>query len=135
MPTITVTCAPLQPIERKRLALAFTRLLKAQGADTTHCMVFFNALEPGCVFSAGMPLPTVDGHGVALQFYLRITLSAARDGLAHTALAEGLHRCLVSHYPNAFIYLQFDPILPEHVFYSAGTALINAHHQQGKPGA
>jgi hypothetical protein len=135
MPTITVTCAPLQPIERKRLALAFTRLLKAQGADTTHCMVFFNALETGCVFSAGMPLPTVDGHGVALQFYLRITLSAARDGLAHTALAEGLHRCLVSHYPNAFIYLQFDPILPEHVFYSAGTAWINAHPQQGKPGA
>ena len=134
MPTITVTCAPLQAIERKRLALAFTRQLKALGAEPAHCMVFFNPLAPGCVFSAGMPLPTVDGDGAALQFYQRITLSVARDAIAHAALAEGLHRCLGTHYPDAFVYLQFDPILPEQVFYSAGAGLINAGNPQGTTG-
>ncbi|MFJ2982788.1 MULTISPECIES: hypothetical protein [unclassified Pseudomonas] len=135
MPTLTVSCAPLPTLERKRLALAFTRQLKNLGADTAHCMVFFNPLPEACVFSAGMPLPTVDRDGVAAQFHVRITLSVARDTLAHQALAQGLHGCLRTLYPNAFIYLHFDPILPEHVFFSAGAELINAAYQQGKTGS
>ena len=50
-------------------------------------------------------------------------------------VAEGLHQCLRTPYPNAFIYLHFDPILPEHVFFSAGAELINAAQQQGKTGS
>lgn len=134
MPTLSVSCAPLQPLARKQLALAFTRQLKQLGADTAHCMVFFNPLPEGCVFGAGMPMPIVDREGAPAQFHVRITLSAARDRLAHQALAEGLHGCLRTHYPNAFIYLHFDPILPEHVYFSAGAQLINAA-QQGKTGS
>ncbi|MFJ4156119.1 hypothetical protein ACIPZF_15155 [Pseudomonas sp. NPDC089752] len=131
MPTVTVSCAPLPLPERKRLALAFTRQLKSLGADTGHCMVFFNPLSEACVFRAGMPLPIADREGMAAQFHVRITLSAARDQLAHQSLAEGLQGCLRTLYPHAFIYLQFDPILPEHVFFSAGAELINAAYPQG----
>jgi len=131
MPTLHVSCAPLQPLQRKRLALAFTRQLKDLGAETAHCMVFFNPLPQDCVFSAGMPMPIADREGTPAQFHVRITLSAARDRLAHQVLAEGLHACLRRDYPNAFLYLQFDPILPEHVFFSAGAPLINAAHPQG----
>ncbi|WP_430303385.1 hypothetical protein [Pseudomonas sp. DC418] len=135
MPTITVSCAPLQPLQRKRLALAFTRQLKQLGAETAHCLVFFDTLSEASVFSAGMPMPIADRNGAPAQFHVRITLSAARDNLAHQALAEGLHQCLRTRYPNAFIYLHFDPILPEHVFFSAGAELINAAQQQGKTGS
>ncbi|MCI0911368.1 MULTISPECIES: hypothetical protein [Pseudomonas] len=135
MPTLTVSCAPLQPLERKRLALAFTRQLKQLGADTAHCMVFFNPLPEASVFSAGMPMPVADRDGAPAQFHVRITLSQARDRHAHQALAEGLHGCLRTQYPKAFIYLHFDPILPEHVFFSAGAELTNAAHQQGKTGS
>jgi len=135
MPTLNVSSAALQPLARKRLALAFTRLLKALGAETAHCMVFFNPLPEACVFSAGMPLPITDHDGLPAQFHVRITLAAARDRQAHQALAEGLHACLRTHYPNAFIYLHFDPILPEHVFFSAGAELTNAAHPQGKTGS
>jgi hypothetical protein len=135
MPTLSISCAPLQPLERKRLALAFTRQLKQLGADTAHCMVLFNPLPEGCVFSAGMPMPITDREGVPAQFQIRITLSAARDHLAHQALAEGLHACLRTHYPNAFIYLHFDPIEPEHVFFSAGAQLVNAAQPQGNTGS
>ncbi|MFJ3076473.1 MULTISPECIES: hypothetical protein [Pseudomonas] len=134
MPTLSVSCAPLPPLERKRLALAFTRQLKQLGAETAHCMVFFHPLAADCVFSAGMPMPISDREGAPAQFHVRITLSAARDRLAHQALAEGLHGCLRTHYPNAFIYLHFDPILPEHVFFSAGAQLTNAAQQQGNTG-
>ncbi len=134
MPTLNVSCAPLQPLARKHLALAFTRKLKQLGADTAHCLVFFNPLSEGCVFSAGMPMPIVDREGAPAQFHVRITLSAARDRLAHQALAEGLHGCLRTHFPKAFVYLHFDPILPEHVYFSSGTPLINAA-QQGKTGS
>lgn len=134
MPTLSVSCAPLPPLQRKRLALAFTRQLKQLGAETAHCMVFFHPLAADCVFSAGMPMPISDREGAPAQFHVRITLSAARDRLAHQALAEGLHGCLRTHYPNAFIYLHFDPILPEHVFFSAGAQLTNAAQQQGNTG-
>ncbi|MFT0520388.1 hypothetical protein [uncultured Pseudomonas sp.] len=134
MPTLSVSCAPLPPLERKRLALAFTRQLKQLGAETAHCMVFFHPLAADCVFSAGMPMPISDREGAPAQFHVRITLSAARDRLAHQALAEGLHGCLRTHYPNAFIYLHFDPILPEHVYFSAGAQLTNAAQQQGNTG-
>ncbi|MFK0310324.1 hypothetical protein ACIQUF_03685 [Pseudomonas sp. NPDC090233] len=135
MPTLTISCAPLHLPERKRLALAFTRQLKSLGADTAHCMVFFHPLAEACVFRAGMPMPIADREGVPTQFHVRITLSAARDRLAHQALANGLHGCLRTLYPHAFIYLQFDPILPEHVFFSADAELTNAAHPQGNTGS
>ncbi|WDY55576.1 hypothetical protein [Pseudomonas sp. PSKL.D1] len=135
MPTITVACAPLEVLARKRLALALTRQLKQLGAEAAHCMVFFSPLPEACVFSAGMPLPTLDRSGVPAQFYLRVTLDAARDAKAKQALAEGLHQCLRSQYPSAFIYLHFDPIQPEQVFFSAGPVLVNAAQPQGKTGS
>ncbi|NIE74853.1 hypothetical protein F3J45_10455 [Pantoea sp. Ap-967] len=135
MPTLTVSCAPLQPLDRKRLALAFTRQLKALGADTAHCMVFFTPLAQGCVFSAGMPLPVTDREGLPAQFHVRINVSASRDRLAHESLASGLTQCLRTQFPQAFIYLQFDPILPEHVYFSAGADLINAANPQGMTGS
>ncbi|MFJ4347742.1 hypothetical protein [Pseudomonas sp. NPDC089401] len=135
MPTLDVSCAPLQPLARKRLALALTRQLKALGAESAHCMVFFKPLPEGCVFSAGMPLPTADREGLPAQFHVRVTLSAARDRQAHEALASGLRQCLHAQYPNAFIYLQFDPIQPEHVYFSAGPDLTNAANPQGKTGS
>ncbi|HDS1733692.1 MULTISPECIES: hypothetical protein [Pseudomonas] len=135
MPTITVACAPLALIERKRIALGFTRVLKGLGADPAHCMVFFAPLPLDCVFSAGMPLPSVDRHGKPAQFHVRITLSEERDGAAQQALADGLYSALRGSYSDAFIYLQFDPIAPEQVFYSAGTSLINAGSQQGSTGS
>lgn len=135
MPTITVACAPLPLIERKRIALGFTRVLKSLGADSAHCMVFFAPLPLDCVFSAGMPLPSQDRDGQPAQFHVRITLSSERDMLAQQTLADGLYAGLRSRYSTAFIYLQFDPIAPEQVFYSAGAALINASTQQGSTGS
>ncbi|MCV9917378.1 hypothetical protein OIU19_01060 [Pseudomonas sp. BT-42-2] len=131
MPTITVACAPLALIERKRIALGFTRVLKGLGADPAHCMVFFAPLPLDCVFSAGMPLPSVDRQGKPAQFHLRITCSEERDALAQQVLADGLYAALRATYSGAFIYLQFDPIAPAQVFYSAGSALINAGSPQG----
>ncbi|MNE66517.1 hypothetical protein D3C80_1620720 [compost metagenome] len=93
--------------------------------------MFFSPLADACVFSAGMPLPIVDQHGAPAQFFLRITVSVERDRLARQALAEGLQRCLQAQYPNAFLYLHFDAIQPEQVFYSAGSTLINAGTPQG----
>ncbi|EPO7629444.1 TPA: hypothetical protein MD708_004113 [Citrobacter freundii] len=130
MPTITVACAPLALIERKRIALAFTRLLKGLGADPSHCMVFFAPLPPDCVFRAGMPLPCIDRNGQPTQFHVRVTLSVERDRLAQHDLADGLYAGLRKSYGDAFIYLQFDPIAPEQVFYSTDSALINAGTQQ-----
>ncbi|WP_449432999.1 hypothetical protein [Pseudomonas putida] len=135
MPTINVCSAPLPPAARKRLALAFTRQLRDMGAQSAHCMVFFNPLAQACVFSAGMPMPCEDRDGAPAQFHLRISLSLERDTQALATLAEGLHHCLRTHYPNAFIYLQFDPIQPVHVYYSAGAQLINAENQQGITGS
>ncbi|AGZ35251.1 hypothetical protein C4Q28_14440 [Pseudomonas sp. SWI6] len=131
MPTITVSSAALQPVERKRVALACTRQLKQLGADPAHCLVLFETLPPGHAFSAGMPLPSADQHGAPLQFHLRITLSVERDLQQQQRLAQGLHSCLRSVYPSAFIYIHINLIEPAQVYYSAGPELINADHRQG----
>ncbi|MDZ3991804.1 hypothetical protein [Pseudomonas sp. Teo4] len=131
MPTITVSSAALAPLQRKRVALAFTRQLKHLGADPGHCLVLFESLAPGHVFRAGMPLPVAAQDGAPAQFHLRITLSVDRDQQQQRLLAQGLHSCLHDLYPNAFIYMHFNLIEPAQVFYSAGPELINADNRKG----
>ncbi|WP_313294661.1 hypothetical protein [Pseudomonas sp.] len=131
MPRLNITCAPLPALQRKQLALDFTRELKAIGADAGHCLVFFKDLTESCAFRAGMPLPILDHDAQPAHFHLHLTVSAQRPQAVLDALATSLRECLYRRYPNAFIYLEFDPIQPVHVYYGAGAQFTNAGYSQG----
>lgn len=117
MPTITIDTPALRPAKRRAISVRLTRWLSGHGVTPAHVVVRFIETPDSTVFSGGMPVDALP-HGEKGLRHASVTCCVApeRDVEFRAALAEEIAAALDMTPDTPFLYIEFRPTPPGHVY-------------------
>jgi len=117
MPTITIDTPALRPAERRAVAVRLTRWLVRRGVQAAHVVVRFVDTPEGSVFSGGMPLEALPAGTSPIRHASVICcVGPDRDEEFQAALAAEIGEALGANEDTPFLYVEFRPTRPSHVY-------------------
>jgi phenylpyruvate tautomerase PptA (4-oxalocrotonate tautomerase family) len=137
MPTIEISGPELSVPARRKVAVRLTRWLTGHGVPAGHVVVRFTEVPASTVFSGGMPVDVLPHSEHGLRYAsVTVCVGPDRDENFRDALASEIAEALELHERTPFLYIEFRPTDPGHVYLAhqgtlrrAGEALATA---QGK---
>jgi phenylpyruvate tautomerase PptA (4-oxalocrotonate tautomerase family) len=124
MPTIVIDTPATNAAARRSVAVRLTRWFARRDVTPAHVVVRFTEVAPGTVFSGGFPLnalPAVDGpfrHAT-----VTCCIGPDRDDDFRADLAAEIAAALG---PVSFLYIEFRPTQPSHVYVKRADRLTRA---------
>ncbi|MEV7541189.1 hypothetical protein [Streptomyces sp. NPDC089915] len=119
MPTIEILSPAMTVPARRAVSVRLTRFLAARGVAPGHVVVHFTPSEPNTLFSGGVPVaalsPADAGEGLR---HARVTVcvGADRDEAFRSELAGEIAAALGLTERTPFLYIEFRPTDPSHVY-------------------
>ncbi|MEV1006089.1 hypothetical protein [Streptomyces sp. NPDC049881] len=135
MPTITID-TPALPVPRRRaVAVRLTRWLAGHGVAPAHVVVRFVDTPQHSAFSGGMSLDALP-HGDSPVRHASVVCCVGpdRDETFREGLAREVSEALGATGQTPFLYVEFRPTAPSHVYVARGGPLQRADHAAARPG-
>lgn len=127
MPTIVIDTPAVNTAARRSVAIRLTRWFARRDVAPSHVVVRFTEVAPDTVFSGGFPvdaLPATDGpfrHAA-----VTCCLGPDRDDDFRADLAAEIAAALG---PVSFLYIEFQPTSPSHVYVQRADRLTRADNR------
>lgn len=131
MPTLDIASPELTLQHRRRAALRLTRWFASRQATAAHVVIRFHAVPPDSVFAAGIALSSPnrrsdDADERSVPFAMvSCCIAVERDADFRKNLALELQQALEIR-DSAFLYVRFEPVDRQNVFYSIAGHLVSA---------
>ncbi|MEU6020291.1 hypothetical protein [Micromonospora sp. NPDC047134] len=124
MPTIIIDTPATEVAARRSVAIRLTRWFAQRGVTPAHVVLRFTQTPPGTVFSGGLPVEALPAEeGPFRHAAVTCCLGPERDDDFRTDLATEIAAALG---PVSFLYIEFRPTSPSHVFVQRAGQLTRA---------